>query len=109
MASTISGTFQRDQQVSINVTFTDVPSGELVDPTTVTLYTNREGLTGDTVSYVYGVDSEISRNSTGSYTGRIQFQYAGRYFVTFKGTWDGNSASQDYEIVIEDHAIYLDA
>ena len=66
------------------------------DPTTVTFTLKGNG---ETVSYVYGTDDELIKDSTGNYHVDYTFEESGYYQYSFVGTGDCAAVDSDYVII----------
>lgn len=84
----MSNTYYQDALVQVNVSLTNVATGILTDPTTLTLSigTGNEGMT---TKYTYGVGGVIQRTSTGVYYANIDttsFVVPADWFYVWVGT-----------------------
>jgi hypothetical protein len=61
-------------------------SGTPTDPTTVRFSFRKQGPGSSTTAYVYGVDVEVVKLSTGVYYVDLPFAESGRYTIGAKGT-----------------------
>jgi hypothetical protein len=75
-----------------SVTFRDVVTGAVVDPTTVTVLVKNPA--GVTTSYVYGVDSIVQKESTGKYYVTIDCNAVGEWKYRWLGTGANQAASE---------------
>ncbi len=72
------------QTVSWVAKFYSVTSRALTDPTTVTIRSLNPSLVE--TEYVYGTDSEVTRDSTGIYRLTLQLVAAGDWYARAEGT-----------------------
>lgn len=73
-------------------TFTDI-NDTPTDPSTITFKFRNEYRTA--TSYVYGTDSEVTKDSTGVYTARVQMDYPGTMFVRVESDSTFGAAYED--------------
>lgn len=75
-------------------------AGVLADPTTLTVYLRHEA-SGTQTSYVYGVDSEITRTSAGVYVFHSPaLDRTGTWWVGWVGTGTGVTVTDDESVEV---------
>jgi uncharacterized protein YfaS (alpha-2-macroglobulin family) len=67
-------------------------AGAAVDPTTVTFRARKPD--GTLITYVYGTNAELVRDSTGNYRVDVSADAAGRWAYRFEGTGSAPSAAE---------------
>lgn len=82
------------QVIRIRISFTEVSSGNLVDPTTITAYYQKPSK--ETTVLVYETDDELVRESLGIFYTDISLTEGGRWNYRFKGEGDVFAANQNY-------------
>lgn len=81
-----------DQQVKCQGTFTD-SDGAVTDPTAVFFQFLEPGAA--IVSYEYGTDAELVKDSTGVYYVLLDADTVGRWLFRFYSTGTGQAAAED--------------
>lgn len=84
-------TYDLDSLIRVTATWSDT-AGSAIDPTTVTLYIKSPASTLTTL--VYGVDTDLVKDTTGVYHADINVTESGKYYYRFKGTGAAQASSE---------------
>lgn len=82
------------QEITSTVTFRNRSTGALVDPTTVTWIIRTPA--GIETSYVYGVASQVTKTTTGTYVGTIQVLGEGIHTSRWNGTGAAKGSDEEW-------------
>ena len=104
--ATISGGVSNDYYignlVTVNITFKDA-NGDLVDPTVVTLEVRNP--LGAEITYTYGVDAGLIKDSVGNYHYDINANLAGLWVYLWSASGIGQSSNGGSFIVTDPFAV----
>src|SRR5258708_39259169 len=84
--------------ITVSVIFTD-KSGNLIDPTSVNLKIERPDSV--IITYIYGVDSGLTRDSLGKYHFDINANIAGQWTYFWMGIGVGESSNANIFIILD--------
>ncbi len=90
-------------RVYTSTPFTDVATGDVIDPDAVKVSTKDPA--GAVVTYVYGVDNGVIKNDTGDYEMNIDANLSGIWYYRWWSTGDGQAAEEKFFRVREANAV----
>lgn len=93
----MSNSYEVGEQVICQAIFTLVSTGAVTDPTNVFFqYKTPTGSgTGIITTWQYGVDPEVAKLSTGTYTATINITRAGEWYYRWYSTGTGMAATEN--------------
>ena len=89
--------------VRVSAEFSDVATETALDPDVVKLSVRAPGIA--TVTYTYGVDAEVVKDSTGNYHADLNASVAGTWYYRWFSTGEGQAADEKSFIVADHEAI----
>lgn len=95
--------FNLGQRAIVTGEIRRVSDGALVDPVTLRVKVRNPRL--EITTYVYGVDAEITRPSTGEYEISILLDKPGEWLIRFEGN-DSNETSEQTTLGVDGSAFY---
>lgn len=88
----MANSYTKGTRIRCTATFTDVSTGSVVDPATVTFRTKPP--TGGPFAYVYGVDPNVVKTAAGKYRYDLLLSIAGDWYLRWEGTGSNETATE---------------
>jgi hypothetical protein len=97
------GKYYHDTLIRIEVSFTD-SAGAAVDPATVVF--RAKSRFGTEVTYTYGTDAQLGKESTGNYYADLTPDAPGRWHYRWQTTGTGTTLRTEGDFVVQDSKFY---
>lgn len=98
-----ANTYDVGDLVRVSTVFTDAILEGAIDPDVVKLSVKTPD--GDVVTYVYGTDAIVERDSLGNFHADLDVDQSGTWVYRWWSTGDGQGASENYFKVREAQAV----